>query len=404
MQLVYLSTVRLPTTKAHGLQIVRMCEAFARAGAVTTLVHPIYHDQPDGLPEDLWRYYGVPNSIFEVVSQPTLAAKLRLSHRAPWVSVGSALLTARHQRHWAREAGLGPGDVVYTRSILGLSALSRLRDRLGFTLGVEIHALPASRRAAKLAGLQRCDLVVSISEVLRGRLVAEGVSAEKIIVEHDGYEEVQFRDLPDQATARSQLGLQPGFIVGFVGTFSHVAGDKGVPTLVAGMAALADRPDCWLCLVGSNDTAADSTRLRAVAIEAGVAPDRVRVVGRVSPERVPLYLTAFDICVNPLPDTYHNQGASPLKLFEYLAAGRASVVTDLPATVEVVVDGYNALIVPPSDSVALGAALRRLYDEPSLCQQLAQNALVTAQHYTWGSRASRLLDEASRRAAQRARA
>jgi glycosyltransferase involved in cell wall biosynthesis len=81
---------------------------------------------------------------------------------------------------------------------------------------------------------------------------------------------------------------------------------------------------------------------------------------------------------------------SPLKLFEYMAAGRPIVASDLPAITEVLRHEKNALLVAPGDPAALAAAVRRLLNDRALADRLAQAALVDAGEYSWDRRGERL--------------
>jgi glycosyltransferase involved in cell wall biosynthesis len=81
---------------------------------------------------------------------------------------------------------------------------------------------------------------------------------------------------------------------------------------------------------------------------------------------------------------------SPLKVFEYMAAGRAIVASDLPAIREVLEHERNALLVPAGDGAALADALRRLIDDPALAARLARTASADVEAFGWDQRAERL--------------
>ena len=81
---------------------------------------------------------------------------------------------------------------------------------------------------------------------------------------------------------------------------------------------------------------------------------------------------------------------SPLKLFEYMAAGRAIAASDLPSIREILTDGENALLVKPGDPNALAAAIRTLINDGDLAQRLARAARTDVTRYTWTRRAERL--------------
>jgi glycosyltransferase involved in cell wall biosynthesis len=111
--------------------------------------------------------------------------------------------------------------------------------------------------------------------------------------------------------------------------------------------------------------------------------------GQVPPDRVPLYLSAFDVCAMPHPWTEHfAYYTSPIKLFEYMASKRAIVASDLPGFAEVVTDQESALLVPPEDVNALAEAIRRLRDDPALRARLTDRAYeLVMTRYTWQARA-----------------
>jgi glycosyltransferase involved in cell wall biosynthesis len=122
-----------------------------------------------------------------------------------------------------------------------------------------------------------------------------------------------------------------------------------------------------------------------------------RVTGQVPPARVPGLLALASIGLAP-----YSAGApvyfSPLKLFEYLAAGLATIVADLPAVTDVV-DSETAVVIPRGDARALAEAVAALSADPSERTRLGRNAraLVEAGH-TWRHRARRILATAARAA------
>lgn len=135
---------------------------------------------------------------------------------------------------------------------------------------------------------------------------------------------------------------------------------------------------------------AEILRQRWIALN--LPPARFLFMGQVAPVQVPIYLAAFDVCVIASPDLpFFRYYSSPLKLFEYMAAGRAIVCTDLPATSEVVRDGETALLVPPGNANALAEAIRRLRDDLALRSRLGEAARKEVDHFSWQARAKRIL-------------
>lgn len=126
--------------------------------------------------------------------------------------------------------------------------------------------------------------------------------------------------------------------------------------------------------------------------ELGVA-DQVLFSGHVPPEQRFKVIAEADVCVLPLIDTsIGSRYTSPLKLFEYMAVGRAVVASDLPSLREILQDGQNALLTPAGDSKALAQALNRLMADTDLRNALAATARKDATHYSWVARARSILN------------
>ena len=83
--------------------------------------------------------------------------------------------------------------------------------------------------------------------------------------------------------------------------------------------------------------------------------------------------------------------ASPLKMFEYMAAARPIIATDLSMVRGVLTNEHNALLVPPGDTSAVREALQRLAASPDLGERLATNACSDVAQHTWVARARDIL-------------
>jgi glycosyltransferase involved in cell wall biosynthesis len=99
------------------------------------------------------------------------------------------------------------------------------------------------------------------------------------------------------------------------------------------------------------------------------------------------------VAVLPLPDNLMARYfTSPLKLFDYMAAGAPIVASEMPTVREVLADGDNSLLVAPEDPGALAAAIRRLLVNPGLADRLRRTAFEQVQSYTWDARAARIIE------------
>lgn len=386
--LVYLANNRLPTEKAHGLQIVQMCEAFADIGYDVTLATPRRINTPQMKQVgSLWDYYGVKrNFTFRRLACIDATPQFPSSQAVFMIQTLTYTLALLVWLPFRR------ANVIYTRDTFVGLMLVLLRPLLWRRAKIvyEVHQINGSGVGQRLQSfvVQR-SYVVPITGHMAGTM--RDLGAARVLVEHDGFSRSRFAALPTREEARAALNLAPdAFVVGYVGRLHTMGMSKGLDTLVDAIAAVPEgTPAIHLLLVGGPDEGV--VQVRQAWRDHGLPLEQLHAVGQVAPDAVPRYLAAMDVGAMPLPWTEHfAYRASALKLFEYMAAGCAVVASDLPSTAEVVTNDETALLVPPSDSEALAGALHRLATDPELCQRLGQQAQVTAQHYVWDQRAARI--------------
>lgn len=384
--LIYLANNRLPTEKAHGLQIVQMCEAFAKVGYKVTLVTPRRRNTPEmNAVGSLWDYYGV-ERVFDCRRLICLDLFHIIPDRVPRVAFLTQTLTYMVVLwFWLL---FHHGGILYTRDIY-IGLMLAITGRQFVYEPHQAHTSSLGRRIQSLV-VRRARAVIPITTHLSSDLVAVGAAPARLLVAHDAIRRARFEHLPTQAQARAQIGWPPeAFIVGWAGRLHLMGIDKGVGLLVD---ALQLVEGVSLAIVGGPDEMVESLRQRWVT--GGLDDSRFLASGHVSPDRVPLYLSAFDLCAMPHPwNTYFAYYTSPIKLFEYMASGRAIVASDLPGFAEVVQDGESALLVLPGDAKSLAEAIIRLRDDPALRERLADHAhTLVMSCYTWETRAQAIKD------------
>lgn len=389
--LLYIANIRLPTEKAHGLQIMQMCEAFAQNGADVTLWAAARQNTPEmRTVGDPFTYYGV-EPCFALRRLPTLDLLPLVPGRSDAVArVVFYLQLLTFTLSVALRLLFVRPDIVYTRD----ARVARVADRLlPGRVVYEVHQLAVGRIGVQnqRVVVRQARAVVPITARLQADLLGLlGVASDhRFLVAHDGVRVARFANMPDLTVARARVGWPPeAFVVGYIGRLHTMNQEKGVGTLIN---ALASVPDVTLALVGGPDDMAAAYREQWIAL--GLPSERFLYQPHVPPDQVPLYMAALDVCAMPRPFTPHfAYHTSPLKLFEYMASGRAIVATDLPGWADVVHHEMNALLVPPSDVRALAAAVRRLRDDPALRGRLGARARADAlAHYTWAARARQVL-------------
>jgi glycosyltransferase involved in cell wall biosynthesis len=293
----------------------------------------------------------------------------------------------------ARAARVFRPDVVYERANLFHVAGSWTAWRCGVPLLLEVNAPLADerirfgklrlKRVAHAAEhfIWRCaDIVLPVTEVLASQVVAAGVPRKRIAVVPNGIDLEDFASLPAKAPGEA---VKLGF-VGFVRPW------HGLDRVLRGLADWQGEPRLDLTVVGEGPARAD---LEALAATLGLG-DRVRFSGLAAREEVPRLVAGFDIALQPASVPY----ASPLKLFEYMAAGRAIVAPDQPNIREVLEHGRTALLFDPAKPEAMWQRVETLARDAALRARLGTAAReeVLRRDFTWAGNARRVVDLAER--------
>jgi len=373
--LLLVANARLPSERAQSIQVTQAAAAFQRLGVQTSLLYAERRGTPITTVDAVLDAQGV-----------RAAAGLQLEAIAcsDWIDrVPRVLqyLPARVQElSFAKGAARRilrrhPRATVLSRELETARHLVRaghVRTHL------ELHRVPdgATRRRWLMEAAAGCRSIVAISGGVHDDLVALGVDAGKILVEHDAHDPARLAELPERGTARSELGLDPERpLVVYTG---GLLAWKGVDVLVD---AARELPAVQFLVAGGMP--ADLERVRAHA--AGLS--NVRLDGFQPPARVPLYLAAADLAVLPnrSKPKISARYTSPLKAFEYMAAGLPIVASELPSLREVLGEDPLTRFARADDPISFAEAISAALDAG-----LARTPRG-AQH-TWSARAERLLD------------
>jgi glycosyltransferase involved in cell wall biosynthesis len=371
MKIAVISLATIPSDIANSIQTMKSSQALSQLGNdVTLLVSGLVQ-------ESIWpvlaRQYGLVHP-FKVVWLPPLPFAARLSFMI------QAVLRAR-QFH---------ADLVYTRLVQ--SAVFALL--LGMPVVMEIHAPPTGtfgpwwyRLFASLPGRKR---VISITHALLMVLKRDfGIEFKRgvTVVGPNGVDFERFEGLPGPQEARRKLDLPEAPTVVCTG---HLYAGRGVELFVEIAKLIPDAKFLW---VGGRPRDVDAWKSQVS--EMGL--NNVTFSGFIPNIELPLYQAAADILLMPYGAKItgssggdSSEYCSPMKMFDYLAAGRAIVTSDLPVFHEVLNEG-NAVFCPAEGVSLWVTAVRTLLDDPARREALASQARQDSLQYSWTERAKRAL-------------
>jgi glycosyltransferase involved in cell wall biosynthesis len=367
MHIIYPAFVRLPTPRAHGLQIMKMCESFSRTGASVRLVAPSKYPTSND-ERDPFKYYNVRHifSVVRIFGLDFLGYSTHWSKLSYWVDFSSFLISLAFVR-------VSPGEIVYVRD-----PLLFLPFRKRQYLVAEIHDIPL-RATLFYRMLRKASRIIVLTSYLKEDLVARGFKASQIIVAPDGVDLRDFENMPSKVDARKELNLSKGKkIVLYTG---HLYEWKGADIL-ARVAALI--PGAQFIFVGGIGAELDAFR------NSYANASNITIISMQPHSRIPTFLAAADLLVLPNSgkERISARYTSPLKLFEYMAAGRTIVASDLPSIREVL-DEKMAFFANPDDEQSLASVIRIALQQSDTGTH-AQNSRNEVRQYTWDRRAARI--------------
>jgi glycosyltransferase involved in cell wall biosynthesis len=360
---------RVQSRDGQGVHIEELVAAFRAAGHDVLVVGPGFYDAAA---------FGGESRAVAVLRRvlPGFLSEV--------AEIGYSLHAYRRLRR--AHAAFNP-DLIYERYNLFHLAGTWVSRRTGTLFYLEVNS-PLADERARFGGLRLPRLaraleryvwrsaqrVFAVTEVLRGIIVAAGVPEGRVRVTPNGV-------VPERFAAGAPRTADGTLMLGFVG---FVREWHGLDAVVAGIAADRSGTRLALTIVGDGPVRADLER-QAQAL--GIA-DRVIFTGVVDHARVPELVAGFDIALQPKLVAY----ASPLKVFDYMAAGRAIVAPDQSNMREVLRHEATALLFEPDAPGALWDAIARLVADPDLRTRLgdAARAEILTRDFTWSGNARRI--------------
>ena len=361
MKLSYIADIRLPTEKAHGVQIMKTCEAFSLNGVDTELIVPWRFNY---LKENPFAYYNIRRK-FKITRIPSLDL-VWLGRIGFWIHSLSFSLSVLFYLF------LKKTHIIYSRDEIPLFCLCFFKTRVFWEAHINRYNYIIKRL------LRKCSGIVTITEGLKNFYIKKEVQLNKIIVAPDAI------DLDDFNNNHSQIEALKKF---------RLPSDKKIALYVG-------RLDGWK----GQETVFETSKLLPAEIQIVIMGGETKQVELFKKEYPRIIFLGFrpyrelaenlataDVLL--LPNTGKNEISarftSPLKLFAYMASGNPIVASDLPSIREILNEN-NSVLVESDDPQALLEGIKKVLQNKTLSDKIASNALNDVKEYTWQKRADKI--------------
>jgi glycosyltransferase involved in cell wall biosynthesis len=378
--------------KGASVHIQEMIKAFTASDHRVDIIAPQTGEPPAGLKAFVHRVVTVPPPVSQNDLNLATDSDRIFKERRNLAAADSV------ERELLRLHATRPFDFIYERYSLWSAAGVKAARKLGIPLVLEVNApllleqkkyrklvLSPVAEAVERECFENADLIFAVSNEVRNYAISNGAAPSRTHVQPNGVDLNHFN--PDGSFADVAGSGKP--IVGFSGSLRPW---HGLEDLVRAVHLLHWQGyPCHLLIVGDGP-------LRGWIdgyVEGAGIQDFITITGWVPHERIPDYIRRMDVATAPYPvieDFYF----SPLKLFEYMACGRAVAASDIGQIGEVIDHGKNGLLCPPGHPEALAATIKELLDSVSLRRSLGAAARQSMIGRSWRDCAQRVADEVER--------
>jgi glycosyltransferase involved in cell wall biosynthesis len=366
MRIAYIAYTQIPSFAANAIQVIKMCQAFVSNGQETILFLPEFRKNQKHDVKYIYNLYGV-KKCFDIrkISVP------KIKKRASLYALIASLKARKYKP-----------DLVYTRFLKG-GITSIL---LGMPIVYESHKpekgfdkiffswIIRSRRLKKIVVISK-----ALSEYYKKKYP---LIKKRLVIAPDAANNIESNIKPINIKANNS-----DLIVGYVGQLYKGKCMEIISKLVSKC------PWAYFYIVGGNAEDKEMWEKR-------IAHDKnVTFYGYVPHSKTIQYVMAFDVLLAPYQKQVKIYGGSgdigkwmsPLKIFEYMAAGKPIISSNLPVLKEILIDKVNSLLCDPEKIEEWVEAIKRLRNK-NLRKFLGCNAKREfLKKYTWNKRVQNIL-------------
>jgi len=365
-KLIYIANARMPTEKAHGIQITKMCEAFSIQGLKVELVLPWKFNK---IKEDVFRYYDLKRNfkikkIFSLDLVP-----LNIPRICFWIQSLTFSISVFFYLLFRK------ADIIYSRDSFTLYLLSFFKKNTF----IEIHHLPKHISLHKRV-LQKAKVIIVITKNLKEFLIEKNIDSKKILVAPDGVDLEKFDINISKEEARRKLNLPlDKKIVMYIGLFDKW---KGYSILLES-SKLFDKNTIVVMIGGIK---------KQVEILKEKYPN-VIFLGYLPYIDLPINQKAADILVipNSAKAVVSKYYTSPLKLFAHMVSKRPIIASDLPSLRDIL-NEKNSVLIKSDSPDDLFKGIKKTLENSKFSNNISEQAYQDVRSYSWMNRSKKIMN------------
>lgn len=367
MKITYIANIRIPTEKAHGIQVMKMCEAFSAHSEVELIAPKRRSKQFENI--DPFFFYGVKRTFAVTTLRSLDPYWLMKLPQGIYIKFQILFFLFRLFIYLVLKKKKEE-FIFYTRDEYVLPVLERFSKKVVW----EAHNIPRNKNYY-VKYWKMCHTIIVLTSYIKRELIGMGVDGKKIFVAPDGVDLKLFAKNENKDECRKKLGL-PGDkkIALYTGHFYEW---KGAHIFINSCRNLGSDYAC-IFVGGTNH---DIEKLKMKNKE----NRNIIILGHVPYNSIPLYLASADILVlpNSAKTSISNFYTSPLKFFEYLASNKPIVASDIPSLHEIGDKFLGVYYCKPDDPEDLARKIKDI--------DIQKTYLRNLDAYTWEARSKDII-------------
>ena len=371
MKIIYIANARIPTEKAHGYQICKMCEEFSSAEAEIELCVPT---RENPIKEDAFKYYGLKQNfkIKYIKSFDFIKYDKLLFKKSFYLQSLLFFLKLAFKK-------IDKNAIIYTRNP-ELVSFFCYNNFVVF----DAHNWPETKIGLYKFFLKKVDKIICNSRGTEKKYNEHGFS--NTLLAPNGVDLSEFQEKADVSKLRKKLFLpQDKKIIMYIG---HLYKWKGIDSIVGAAELASEEKDVLFVVVGGTEK--DVNRYDKIIKNKKLK--NIIFLGHKNKNYISKFLQAADALLLPnVPiSNESSEYTSPIKMFEYMASGRPIIASDLPSIREILND-KNCIFFQAGDFYDLSDKINYVLNNKEEARVKAGQANRDVLKYSWDKRAEKIL-------------